>query len=51
MTSLTTDDQSKCDGDLSEGECLKSLQTMKLNTSPGPDGLTTEFYIDFWPEI
>ena len=51
MPSLTTDDQSKCDGDLTESECLKSLKTMKLNKSAGPDGLTTEFYLDFWPEI
>ena len=51
MPSLTTYDQSKCDGDLTESECLKSLKTMKLNKSPGPDGLTTEFYLEFWPEI
>ena len=34
-----------------ERECLQVLETMKLNKSPGNDGLTVEFYRTFWPVI
>ena len=51
MTSLTTEDQNRCDSDLTESECLKPLKTMKLDKSPGSDGLTTEFYLNFWPKL
>jgi exonuclease III len=37
-----------CDGHLTEHECYVSLNEMKLNKSPGSDGLTVEFYKQFW---
>ena len=40
-----------CDGYLSANECYTSLKEMKLNKSPGSDGLTVEFYRKFWPKI
>ena len=32
-------------------ECLKSLNKMKGNKSPGLDGITTEWYQAFWPLV
>ena len=36
---------------ITEEECLKVLQTIGKNKSPGPDGLPVEFYITFWDEV
>ena len=30
---------------------MQSLNRMKRNKSPGLDGITTEFYQEFWPLI
>ena len=40
-----------CDDDITTDECRKALDSMKLNKSPGTDGLTVEFYQFFWPCI
>ena len=32
-------------------ECTSTINMMKLNKSPGLDGLTVEFYQTFWDEI
>ena len=37
-----------CDGKLTVDECYKSLQLFESNKSPGNDGLTVEFYREFW---
>ena len=37
--------------DITEQELHTSLKLMKLGTSPGEDGLTVEFMLDFWPVI
>ena len=34
-----------------ERECLQVLEKIKLDKSPGNDGLTVEFYRTFWPVI
>jgi hypothetical protein len=40
-----------CDGQLSVEECTEAIFKMKLNKSPGIDGLTVEFYRTFWESI
>jgi hypothetical protein len=37
-----------CDGRVTLEECTKALKLMKMNKSPGNDGLTVEFYQKFW---
>ena len=32
-------------------ECFESLQFFQKNKSPGNDGLTVEFYTDFWEDL
>ena len=41
----------ECEGLMTIDECFKSLSKMKNGSSPGRDGLTTEFYKCFWPKI
>lgn len=48
---LNNDQANICEGKLSNSECYESLKDMKLNKSPGLDGLTVEFYQKFWPLI
>ena len=48
---LTEDDANICEGLITESECFYALKTMKLNKSPGSDGLTVEFYKCFWNDI
>lgn len=40
-----------CDGKLTIEECTSAINMMKLNKSPGLDGLTVEFYQTFWDKI
>ena len=40
-----------CDGQLSVEECTEAIFKMKLNKSPGIDGLTVEFNRSFWESI
>ena len=48
---LTEVDAIKCEGLLSVTECTEAMLKLKLNKSPGSDGLTPEFYKTFWVEI
>ena len=48
---LTEIHKDKCEGPLSEYECLLALKDMKNSKSPGSDGLTTEFYKIFWKDL
>ena len=41
----------KLGGKLGCGECYNAVQTFQKNKSPGNEGLTLEFYIDFKPQI
>ena len=45
---LTEEDKQLCDREVSEDEIFKVLKLMKLNKSPGDDGILTEFYIEYW---
>ena len=51
LPKLSKDSKESCEGLIVERECLHVLQKMKLNKSPGNDGLTVEFYVTFWPVI
>ena len=44
-------DKEKCEGLLTEKECLEAVKSMELGKSPGTDGLPTEFYKVFWKDI
>ena len=40
-----------CEQELTIEECGKALKQLDNNKSPGADGLTTNFYKFFWPDI
>ena len=44
---LPEEDRNICEGLLTPGEFLSTLKSMSKNKSPGNDGLTREFYIQF----
>ena len=48
---LTCEEKSLCDNDLSLDEIEKALMCLPNNKTPGADGLTTNFYKFFWPDI
>lgn len=47
------DDQDKidCDKDISKEEIYIALSKMSKNKTPGPDGLTVSFYLEFWNQL
>lgn len=49
--SLSDKDRDSCEGELSIGELTNALNKMSKNKSPGPDGLTVEFYSKFWHSL
>ena len=49
--SLNNDQINLCEKDLSETDLHNAKKNMKNNKSPGNDGLTKDFYEDFWGEI
>ena len=44
---LSNSEQLTCEGPVTRPELDASIKKMNLNKSPGPDGLTTEFYRTF----
>lgn len=48
---LIDEDSKLCEGKISIEECSKAINDMKVNKSPGMDGITVEFYQTFWPQI
>ena len=44
-------DRDTCEGNLSFDECRKAVFSMKKNKSPGSDGISVEFYQQFWDFI
>ena len=50
-TSLTDEEQTLCEGALTQKECLEALKKMESNKTPGTDGLPAEFYKVFWKDI
>ena len=50
MTNILNDTDSKfCDSKIKLSELRNAVESLKLNKSPGLDGLTAEFYQKFWP--
>ena len=48
---LNQDEKDVCEGPLTKEECLKALNEMECNKTPGSDGLPAEFYRIFWNDI
>ena len=48
---LSPNDSKTCEGKLTVNYCYDAMINMKLNKSPGSDGLPVEFYKTFWPNI
>ena len=48
---LTEDEKYLCVGNVTLDECGNVLKNLKLNKSPGHDGLPSEFYICFWEDL
>lgn len=44
-------DKQKCEGLLTEKECLEAVKSMESGKSPGTDGLPAEFYKVFWKDV
>ena len=50
-TSLTNEEQTLCEGSLTQKECFEALKKMESDKTPGTDGLPAEFYKVFWKDI
>ena len=48
---MSEKDKSICDGEITVTECSDAVNEMKLNKSPGLDGLSVEFYRTFWDKL
>ena len=46
---LTNEQRDALDKELTISECFSILKTFQKNKTPGNDGLTVEFYLEFWP--
>ena len=44
-------DKEKCEGFLTEKECLEAVKSMESGKSPGTGGLPAELYKVFWKDI
>ena len=51
LNTLNEQEANILEGEISETECKDALKNMKLNKSPGSDGLPIEFYTTFWENI
>ena len=50
-TSLTNEEQTLCEGPLTQKECFEALKKMESDKTPSTDGLPAEFYKVFWKDI
>ena len=50
-TILNDEEKLLLEGNINESECVAALNLMKLNKSPGSNGLPVEFYKSFWTDI
>jgi len=48
---LNNNEKEYCDKDITMEECTNAIRKMKINKSPGTDGLTSEFYQFFWDDV
>ena len=48
---LSHKEKDSCENEITEEECKGALFSMKLNKTPGSDGLSVEFYQLFWSHI
>ena len=48
---LSDMDKLKCEGLITKAECDAALTLFKVNKSPGNDGITVEFYRQFWSQL
>ena len=51
INKLSNIDQIKCEGEITESECINALKSMKNQKSPGTYGITVEFYKLFWNNV
>ena len=51
LNKLKEEEANNLEGEITEAECKNALKNMKLNKSPGSDGIPVEFYINFWENI
>jgi exonuclease III len=51
IPTLEEDERQKCDAPITMNELLGALQDSKPGKAPGLDGLTYEFYKQFWKEL
>ena len=48
---LSEQEKLHCDRDITEDEIFKVITQLKLNKSPGDDGIVSEFYVTYWSLI
>ena len=48
---LNDEMREKCEGKFSNSECKLAITKMKMNKSPGLDGISIQFHEKFWPLI
>ena len=48
---LTEEERDTCEGEITCPEAMIEMLNMPRNKTPGNDGLTVEFYEEFWPLI
>ena len=48
---LSESEEASCEGPLTLAEASEVLQRSNRNKSPGADGLTVEFYSQFWDKF
>ena len=48
---LSDSEQASCEGPLTLAEASEALRLSNRNKSPGPDGLSVEFYACFWDKL
>ena len=51
LNKLSEQEAELLEGEITEIECKHAIKNMKLNKSPGSDGIPAEFYISFWENI